>query len=313
MWYGASTTKAQLGAAISHLIDSGKYPALAKGWATPISSIIPDDFVLQDEWATKHLTLEDAICHRTGMSAFDVASFRERNGKNVTTRDTVRNLRNLPYTMEPRAQFSYNNQMYIVLSYVVETLTGKSLGATLKELLWDPLKMDSTFFELEDAKNGPNHFAMGYYWDEETETFKDTPYMETFDSSGAGAILSTAADYAKWLKCLLDEAEPFSKKTHEDIKTPRILTRVAPPPFDAEAYGLGWQRAVFKGHAVYNHSGGMHAFGAQTYWVPDLKFGVAAFSNTSVTSNAVQDIVIWRLIQDKLGEPTEGRYSAAAK
>ncbi|KAJ0131063.1 hypothetical protein HZ326_25841 [Fusarium oxysporum f. sp. albedinis] len=48
LWYTASTTKAQTSPTLAHLINSGKYPALAKGWSTTISIIIHDDFVLQD-------------------------------------------------------------------------------------------------------------------------------------------------------------------------------------------------------------------------------------------------------------------------
>ncbi|KAI9151671.1 D-aminopeptidase [Paramyrothecium foliicola] len=313
LWYGGSTTKAQVAAAIAHLIDSGKYPALSKGWATPISSIIHDDFVLQDEWATKNLTLEDAVCHRTGMPRHDVATARERDGKKTTPRDTVRSLRHLPLTMQPRTQMSYNNLMFITLSHVVETLTGKWLGDVLKETIWEPLGMNSTYFDLDHAKRAQNHLATGYYWDEATKTYKETPFMETHDLSGAGGILSTATNFAKWVQCLLNEAEPFSEKTHKDIQTARIITAPAKSPFELETYGLGWQRVVFKGHAVYNHSGGVLAYGAQVYWVPDIKFGVVAFSNTSGTSNVIQDVAVWRLIQDKLGEPAEGRFDAGER
>ncbi|KAL5588195.1 hypothetical protein FOVSG1_013331 [Fusarium oxysporum f. sp. vasinfectum] len=48
LWYTASTTKAQTSPTLAHLIDSGNYPALANGWSTTISTIIHDDFVLQD-------------------------------------------------------------------------------------------------------------------------------------------------------------------------------------------------------------------------------------------------------------------------
>lgn len=73
-----------MAATLAHLIDSKKYTELADGWETKICSIIRDDFVLQDEWATNHLTLEDAVCHRTGMPRHDKASVRVVNGKQAT-------------------------------------------------------------------------------------------------------------------------------------------------------------------------------------------------------------------------------------
>jgi CubicO group peptidase (beta-lactamase class C family) len=105
LWYAASTTKAQTAATLAHLIDSGKYPALANGWSTTISSIIHDDFVLQDSWATEHITLDDAISHRMGMAAHDKAYAGLLKGKEARPKDIVRNLRNLPLTTEPRVKY----------------------------------------------------------------------------------------------------------------------------------------------------------------------------------------------------------------
>lgn len=63
------------------MIASGNYtvPSLPGtstplDWTTPISQIIPDDFVLSDAWATEHLTLEDALSHRTGLPRHDKSS-----------------------------------------------------------------------------------------------------------------------------------------------------------------------------------------------------------------------------------------------
>lgn len=47
MFYGASTTKAFVAAALSLLVDDDGYSQVK--WTTPISQLIPDDFVLEDE------------------------------------------------------------------------------------------------------------------------------------------------------------------------------------------------------------------------------------------------------------------------
>lgn len=60
------------------MIASGNYtvPSLPGtstplDWTTPIAQIIPADFVLADPWATEHITLEDALSHRTGLPRHD--------------------------------------------------------------------------------------------------------------------------------------------------------------------------------------------------------------------------------------------------
>ncbi|EXK80438.1 hypothetical protein FOQG_15073 [Fusarium oxysporum f. sp. raphani 54005] len=314
LWYGASTTKAHTAATLAHLIDSGKYPALANGWSTTISSIIHDDFVLQDSWATEHITLDDAISHRTGMAHHDKAYAGVVKGKEAKPKDVVRNLRNLPLTTEPRLKYSYTNLMYTTLSHVIETVTGKWLGDVMKELIWAPLGMNSTFFDLQDANHAPNQLASGYYWDKKEGRYGEVPFMNVTQLSGAGAVFSNVLDYAKWVQCLLDEALPFPKEVHKDIKSPRMLISTQPDgSSDIVTYGLGWSRTLFKGHVIYTHGGGVHAFGAQVYWLPDISYGVVAFANTAITSNAVEEILAWKLIQDRLEIPENERFDVKSK
>lgn len=174
------------------------------------------------------------------MARHDKSSARVIDGKEVKPKDVVRNLRNLPLTTEPRLNFYYTNLMYITLSHVIETVTGKWLGDVMKELIWAPLDMNSTFFDLQDAMDAPEHLASRYYWDKKEGIYKEVPYMAVTDSSGAGAVFSNVLDYSKWVKCLLHEAPPFSKDVHKDIKSPRMLVSTQPDaPTDINIYGLG--------------------------------------------------------------------------
>lgn len=294
---------------LAHLIDSGAYPGLADGWATKISSIIRDDFVLDDAWATGHVTLEDAASHRTGMPRHDKASASVVNGTQVTPRDVVRNLRNLPLNREPRVVFQYCNLMYVVLSHVIEAVTAESLASVMRHVIWEPLAMDSTFLGLDDVPKDSARLATGYYWDEKARVHRDIPSMSLTEVAGAGSAISTVVDYAKWVRCLLHEAAPFSKRVHAEFKTPRMLGGLTTSAgLDISLYGLGWERNLYKGHAMYTHSGGLDGFGAQVYWLPEARFGVVAFANTARTSNAVEDVVIYRLIEDRLGIPKRERF-----
>ncbi|WDK21193.1 penicillin-binding [Colletotrichum graminicola] len=77
LFYTGSTTKSFTTAGLSLLIDnatanSSVYSGLT--WKTPVSSIFRDDFVLSDDWATAHITVEDALSHRTGYPRHDLAS-----------------------------------------------------------------------------------------------------------------------------------------------------------------------------------------------------------------------------------------------
>lgn len=111
------------------------------GWRTPLASVLRDDFVLQDERATAHLTLEDALSHRTGFPRHDksLALHYGEDHHPLTDRDFVRSLRHLPMVLEPRVEFRYCNLMYLVASHAIQTLMGQWLGTIMKDWIWEPL------------------------------------------------------------------------------------------------------------------------------------------------------------------------------
>lgn len=307
LWYAGSTTKAHLAAAIAYLIDSKEYPQLANGWSTTLSSIMREDFVLQDEWATAHLTLEDAVCHRTGFGAYDNPSVREIDGRQATVKELTRLLRHFPSWHEPRTKFVYCNFMYVVLSHAVETITGKPLEDTLRKVIWDPLGMSSTYYTVEDAQKAGG-FADGYYYDDEAGKFELVPPLTLVEVSGAGAIISNTLDYCKWIKCLIHEDEPFTEAVHKDIRHPRFLAREPASTGDYLLYGLGWERTIYKGAVLYKHSGGVHNGSCMVMWLPEKKFGAVAFGNTANTSFVAVLALLHRLIDNKLGVPEDERF-----
>ncbi|KAG4418237.1 hypothetical protein IFR04_008595 [Cadophora malorum] len=312
LFYGASTTKAFVAAGMSLLVtDPSNFTSLT--WTTPVSSLIPDDFVLEDEWPTKHITIEDILSHRTGMPRHDMSYGGTYEGRNSTPRDVVRALRYLPMTEEPRVRFQYCNMMYVVAGHVISTLTGKSLEEFLKERVWGPLGMKSTSFSNEDAISGPDHFAQGYVY------YKDehlpVPYeTDLVTNAAAGSIISNVLDYSKWLHALMHRSSPISKEGYQALFTSRMVQEPTDEPSSGpKSYALGWDTSSYKGYQFYEHSGGVEAFGSHVIFFPELKYGLCAFGNTGVTSNIVELKALWHLIDEKLGIPEKERFDWDAK
>ncbi|KAI1777305.1 beta-lactamase/transpeptidase-like protein [Hypoxylon cercidicola] len=338
LFYTGSTTKAFTAAVTSLLIASGNFSSSQDssplGWQTPISHLIRDDFVLREgyEWAAAHLTLEDALSHRAGFARHDKALAKRSGpdgGRRSTVRDVARSLRHLPMALEPRVRWRYCNLMFMVVSHAIQTLTGRWLGTTMRELLWAPLGMNGTFLSVEEALGTPGvEVARGYYWDylgvsgegeEEGEGgarekggFVEVPFSSLEVASGAGGIVSNVLDYSRWIRCLMheDECTVLPKEAHRELKAARImLSPESRKGYDAPlAYALGWQLGTYKGHRVFTHGGGMEAHGAKVYFFPDLKYGVVTLANTAVTSNIAGMEVAWKLINDRLGVSEEERF-----
>ncbi|EFY91066.1 penicillin-binding protein, putative [Metarhizium acridum CQMa 102] len=314
LWSTGSTTKAFTAAALSLLVASKNYSELAQGWATPVSSIIRDDFVLFGAWATAHITLEDAVCHRTGIPRHDWSIPDSVNGRPATMRDLTRNLRHLRPSEEPRVKLQYSNYMFGVLSHVIEVLTGNGLERVLREYIWAPLGMNSTSFGAGKGRKTPERLSTGYYWHPRKQEFVPVSHEPLDLFSGTGAVVSSVTDYAEWLKCLLREADPFPSAVHRDIRRPRMIgtpeQNFGP---DVTLYGLAWERTTLHGSVAYKHGGTTASGGAQVMWLPDLKYGIVVFANSGAASRSLNNILSLRLLEDRLDILPEDRYGAADK
>lgn len=292
------------------MIHTKNYPQLAMGWNTTIHSIIPDDFVLRDEWATLNTTLEDAACHRSGMAAHDgIMLPLTVDGRRATTRDIVRNMRNVPSTsLLPRTTFHYCNAMYITLSYVIEVLTGKPLGEVLKEMLWQPLGMYSTYFDTDDALASGKGLSESYVWDAEQREFAKRPTFDALTASGAGAVISTATDFAKWMRFLIDEGKPLSKEAHKDLwRAGVVVSAVRTARNGPSTYGLGWASTDVQGVTIRAHAGGTQTHTCYVLIAPDAKFGVSVFCNQFGNESSAEYLPVRRLLEDKLDIPLDKR------
>ena len=307
--YTASTTKAFTAAIVALLIDDSVNSSDPLTWLTPVSSIIRDDFVLPDEYATAHVTIEDALSHRTGMPRHD-GSY---GGLNWTVRDVARSLRHLPMTGEIRQKWQYCNMMYMTMSHVIETLTGRWLGDLLRERIWEPLSMTNTYFSLDQAQDavdaGVASIAQGYVFNNLTKEYLPVRDLDMTAISGAGATISNVLDYAKWLHFLIDKAPPLSEAGHNSLRRARIPLEMPHSESVAGvgAYALGWELLTYRGEPLITHDGGLPGFGTRIGYLPRKRWGFALMANTAGTSNVIEEVLSNRLLDDKLGIPEEDR------
>lgn len=305
LFYAGSTTKAFTSAIMATLVeDNENFPQVQ--WDTPVSSLIRDDFVLENEYTTTHTTIEDTLSHRTGLPRHDMA-YGDRLGPDVAVRTMVRQLRHLPLTAEPRTKYQYCNLMFVVASHVIQTLTGEWLGDLLARRIWKPLGMTGTFFNREDALAANEDLARGYYYTPD-KGYREVEWMPLHEIAGAGSVITNVLDYAKWARALLNQTEPLSKAVYKDIWEPRTLIPEAAPYTGPQAYALGWRTGVYQGVQFYEHSGGMNAFGAELILIPELKYSVVILANTAVTSNYVAQTLAYHLIDERLDVPVEKRF-----
>ena len=311
VYYAASLTKSFTAAILMMLLeDSANSSEHLKPLqlTTKISSIIPGDFVTQDEYATSHATLEDALTHRLGFPSHE-ASY---GGKNYTARDATRALRYLHMNSELRSTFQYFNLGYILLQHVIQTITGSWIGELHQRRIWDPLSMNNTYIRLDDALNAVKQrkadLARGYSWDLLGEELLEQPWPDS-PLVGPGGIYSSTRDFAKYLRAMMDMKLPLSENAQRELVRPRIMADVLEqiPYVGIVGYALGWGVTDYKGHRLITHTGGMTGFASRLAYLPSKRWGIALMTNSDVGGSHCLDTLFYQLLDDHLGIPKEDR------
>ena len=299
-------------------------------WATPISQLIREDFVLEDEYATSHLTIEDALSHRTGLPGHDLSLGQA----NSTPSKVVQRMRYLPFTAQPRTQWQYCNMMYAVITDLIQTVTGTDLETFLREQIWGPLGMASTTFHIPSGKHERQRLARGYYWESHDDDrsivaydgeYIPDVYLNMLDTKGDGATISTVNDYALWIRALLNAAadegswnssSPVTRRVYRDLVTPRVIIPEdnweSPTMLGPLMYALGWIIAHVGNAQLVTHNGGITGFETELYLLPGQKYGVVTMGNTYFTSNQAGGIIASKLLLQKLNSVTDSSISASS-
>ena len=116
----------------------------------------------------------------------------------------------LPLADQPATRWNYSHSTD-VLGRVVEVVSGQTLYQFQKQRLFDPLGMSDTAYHVADKTKWPR-IARGFPVDRfRVAGIKDPTEPRRWESGGAG-LVSTTADYARFLQMLLNEGELDGKR-----------------------------------------------------------------------------------------------------
>src|SRR6185437_10320342 len=185
----------------------------------PLAKFLPDLHPV-----THDITMRQLIGHTSGLrDAYDAfIRFNEPYARyaDVALSVNSENLLNYYRTIDdreapPDSTWIYNNGGYLLLSMVIERITGKSLEEVLRERVFDPIGMSDSLILRSDtdfiSNRGSGHVinpAGGYE--------KMSWGLDSF--LGAGAMVSTVNDLLRWL-AHMEAPEVGSESTWKTMKT----------------------------------------------------------------------------------------------
>ncbi len=156
-----------------------------------------------------------------------------------------------PLATDPGERFAYDGVSLVVLSRLVEVVSGMPFDAFLQQKILSPLRMSDTGFSVPQAKRGrvadmvtttaDGRLAMAATHDASHPGESLNPYP-----SGAGGLYSTAGDYVRFCQMLLnggslEGVSILGRKTVE-LMMMNHLSHLDPPVNEfsmAEGFGLG--------------------------------------------------------------------------
>ena len=300
----ASNSKAFTTTALSILVDEGKLE-----WQTKVVDVIPE-FRLSDPWVTAELNILDLLTHRSGMNegAGDLMLWPEPNY--FTRADIIHGLRHFDLVKQFRADYAYDNLLYIVAGELIPRLTNKQWGEFVDTRIMQPLNLQNCFAgPMSDVAKAnlaaPHGLVEGELAVIERSRINDA----VSNMAAAGAVRCSAADMTIWIKTLLNHGEMpggnrlYSEVQGEQMWTPHIQRSVG--EFEQKwgrthfsSYGLGWRISDVYGYKQVSHTGSLAGFRSYVTLIPELDLGVVVLTNGS--SSMARKAVMYSLVRSYL-------------
>lgn len=210
---------------------------------------------------------------------------------------------------EPYEMFSYCNLGYSLLGIIVERSLGKSFQDSVKELIFDPLEMKDSSFNIDDIPEG--RLAKGYVQGKPEEL----PYIRDMP---AGSLNTTAFDMGKFLQSILSsynlEHGLLLKKTVDEMFKRSNAGVISDLDFEI---GLTWwivNLQKLPGEFIVGHGGDLPPYHALVIMLPERDIsvfamansvdGVGSFSLTEIVTEAVRTFMSLEG-QKEVAEPAE--------
>lgn len=210
----ASLPKMFTSVAIAQLVQQGKL-----SYVDSIGKLLSD---YPNKSAAEKVTLHHLLTHTSGLAEYsdkkEYRPARQAGDKFKTLKDWLPFFANDALAFEPGAKSDYSNSNFIVLGLILEKVTGQSYFDYVREHIFKPAGMNSTF-------------------------------LTVATSNSAGGGLSTVDDLLKFTVALR-QYRLLSPKYTDIILTSKVTTG------EGEGYGYGFEVRRLNGKRIVGHSGG---------------------------------------------------------
>lgn len=251
----------------------------------PISGYVPD----YPKENGDQITIHHLLTHSSGIPNVS-------NGeKAFRPKEMVGQFSNEPLLFSPGTQFGYSNSGYVLLGYIIETVTGKKYEDVLENRIFKPLHMvNSGFYRHKPVLKKMSSGYHKWYGD-----YFDIDYSDESSAYAAGAIYSTVEDMYLWDQALYTES--LLPKKYLDLI---FVEHMADPEYGGH-YGYGWE-LIKSGIgntnnriATIGHGGSINGYRASFKRIPSSRSSIILLNNTNHAFLNAMTTAILGILEDE--------------
>ena len=259
----ASQTKAIVSVAFLQLVEQNKIgldeplekyiPAFA---TQRVAKILKDTILLENR--NRSITPRDLLSHQSGISSSDeypklnslFAQFHLNKPLATgfsTLEEEMEMLAQMPLAHQPGERFSYGLSTNVI-GRLIEIISHESLDQYLRKHIFQPLKMEDTYFYL--PANKKSRLVKVYMKNAKDSLLEVGPSIYPVDFplqekqtyfAAIGGLVSTTHDYAKFLTCLLNQGRINSKT---QLLSPAMIDQLTSNQLGEKTFIFGGKKSL---------------------------------------------------------------------
>ena len=208
---------------------------------------------------------------------------------------------------KPGEQYSYSNSGFTILAEIVRSVTGQSLRQFTDSAIFKPLGMLNTHFH-DDYEEIVKNRSYSY---SRTDSIHFSNRILSYSVAGATSLFTNLNDMSKWIM-------NFYMHKVGDQKDIDQLTQKGKLNSGKELnYALGISSDTYKGWRQFTHGGADAGYRTYLAVFPDLRMGLAVFSNLGDVNTGgklyeVANLFITDTSKHKLAEAAKNADSSKA-
>lgn len=273
----ASITKLMVGTLVFRMMEDSSTTSIGyKDLNTPISHWLPGSVINHIANGNK-VTLGQLLNHESGIpdlieeQDFYLAILNDPD-KSWSATELLKFIKGTEAVFKPGDTAIYSNTNTLLVSMVLEKISGKNHAQLLREKLLGPLAMHHTYYSPHEAL--PLFTAQGYYDLYRNHTMVNVSNYITGSGNGYGGVYSNLSDMSKFIDALLIKKTVLSQKSLD------LMNRFGKTD-GSNRYGYGiMKKFIERGdNAGLGHSGRDLGYTANLFYFPSKKVTQALLIN----------------------------------